>query len=314
MAVFLAGATGFLGGHLACVLAERGERVRALVRHHEDDSRLRALGIEIVRGDLADAKTSRRAARGCRLAFNCIGLVSFERRDLARLREANVESVRRVVEALDPEARLVHVSSLAAIGPAPTPASFAVEQQQFPPEAVSIPYCATKREGEQVALDAAERGRDVVIANPSVAFGPGDLAGSSTWPVTHYLSGRLRAYVDGGSAHVDVRDIAAGLATLAKRGRTGERYILTAPDANLSWAELFRLVSEVTGVRRTLVRIPGRLAQAGAAVLRWPQKPGRVHAARLFWYATAAKAEQELGFRTRPFAETVAASAAGAGD
>jgi dihydroflavonol-4-reductase len=309
MAVFVAGATGFLGGHVTRLLVERGEHVRAFVRSVEDDLPVRALGAHVITGNFEDPDSLRGAAAGCSVAYNCVGLVSYERRELDLLRDANVDAVRRVLAALDPDARLVHVSSLAAVGPAPSPTVPVTEDHPLPHEALAIPYCATKREGERVALEAVASGRDVVIANPSIAFGPGDSRRSSTWPVPAYLSGRLRAYVDGGSAHVDVRDVAVGLVALADRGRTGERYILTAPDANLSWRDLFRLIGDVTGVRRTMVRVPGSLAEAGANVLRWPEKPGRVHAARLFWFASPAKAERELGFAPRPFAETVAATA-----
>jgi dihydroflavonol-4-reductase len=308
--VLVTGATGFLGRHLVTRLVERGDEVHALVRPETDASFLEQAGVEVVRGRLLDPEAIRRAAADCRLVFHAAGLVSYERRDLPRLREANVETVRTVLAAADPEARLVHVSSLAAVGPSSSPDRLATEEQPFPAVAEPIPYCLTKREAERLVLAAAADGRDVVIANPSVALGPGDVYGSSTWPVPRYLRGRIRIYVDGGTANVDVRDVAAGLVALAERGRSGERYILTAPDGNVSWREFFDLVARLTGVRRRMVRLPGAAASAGASLLRWPVEPGRVGAARLWWFASAAKAERELGFRTRPFADTIADTAA----
>ena len=310
MTTFVTGATGFLGRHLVRLLRERGDDVRALVRPKTGASFLEQHDVEIVRGELVDEAAVRRAAVGCGLVFHAAGLVSYERRDLPRLREANVETVRAVLAAVPRDARLVHVSSLAAVGPSSSPDRLATEEQPFPPVAADIPYCATKREAERLVLAAAADGRDVVVANPSIALGPGDVYRSSTWPVPRYLSGRIRITVEGGTANVDVRDAAAGLVALAERGRSGERYILTAPDANLSWRDFFALVARVTGVRRRMVRVPGPLASAGASLVRWPVEPGRVRAARLWWFASAAKAERELGFRTRPFEETIAATAA----
>jgi dihydroflavonol-4-reductase len=310
VSVLVTGATGFLGRHLVRLLQERGDRVRALVRPRTDASFLERAGVEVVRGRLLDPEAVRRASADCRLVFHAAGLVSYERREIRRLREANVETVQMVLASADPEARLVHVSSLAAVGPSSSPDRLATEDQPFPAAAESIPYCATKRQAERLVLGAAADGRDVVIANPSVALGPGDLYGSSTWPVPRYLRGRIRIYVEGGTANVDVRDVAAGLLAVAELGRSGERYILTAPDGNLAWRDFFALVARVTGVRRRMVRVPGVAASAGASLLRWPVEPGRVEAARLWWFASAAKAERELGFRTRPFAETVTDTAA----
>jgi dihydroflavonol-4-reductase len=308
--VLVTGATGFLGRHLVPLLLARGDDVRALVRPQTDAAWLEEAGVSLVRGRLVDPETVRRSATGCELVFHVAGLVSYERHDLERLREANVETTRTLLASLEPQARLVHVSSLAAVGPSSSPERLATEEQPFPQTAESIPYSLTKREAERLVLAAAARGLEVVVANPSVAFGPGDAHGSSTWPVPRYLSGRLRVLVEGGTANVDVRDVAAGLIMLANRGRAGERYILTAPDANLSWREFFALVARVTGVRRRMVLLPGALASAGASVVRWPVEPGRARAARLWWFASGAKAERELGFRTRPFEQTIAETAA----
>ena len=310
MKTLVAGATGFLGRHLVPRLVERGDAVRALVRPQTNASWLEELGVDVVRGLPIDAEDVRRAARECEVVFNATGLVSYERKDLPRLREANVETVRALLAGMERGARLVHVSSLAAVGPSSSPDRLATEDQPFPEVARSIPYSATKREAEEAVLRAVDGGLDAVVANPSVAFGPDDVHRSSTWPVEQYVRGRIRLLVRGGTANVDVRDVARGLVALAERGRTGERYILTAPDANLAWREFFAVVAHVTGVRRRTVVVPGPVASAGALLVRWPVAPGRVRAARLWWFASPAKAGRELGFTTRPFAETIAETAA----
>ena len=310
MKVLVTGATGFLGRHLVGRLLDRGDDVRALVRPETNASWLEEHGARVVPGRLTEPNAVRVAGEDCALVFNAAGFVSYEPSDLGRLREANVETVRALLAAIDPGARLVHVSSVAAVGPSSSPERLATEEQPFGPEAAAIPYSATKRDAERLVLAAAHDGRDVVMANPSVAFGPGDAYGSSTWAVPGYLRGRIRTYVAGGTGNVDVRDVAAGLVAASERGRSGERYILTAPDANLSWRDFFAVVARVTGVRRRMVRVPGPVASAGASLFHWPVEPGRVRAARLWWFASATKAERELGFRARPFEETIADTAA----
>ncbi len=310
MRVLVTGATGFLGRHLVSLLGEAGDPVRALVRQGTDARGLERLGVEIVRGDLLDEDAVRAAAAGCWLVFHLAGLVSHERTDRHRLATVNVAGVRALLGAIDPGARIVHVSSVAAVGPALGPDRPADERHLFPAWAERFPYAATKRAGERVALEAAAAGADLVVANPGFLLGPGDVHRISTWPVQRYLQGTLRFVSSGGLSFVDARDVARGLVALARRGRAGERYILTSGEGNLSWPAFFRRVGEVTGVRRTMVRLPPSIAAAAARVVPWPVKPGEVRAATLWWFYDPGKANSELGFVTRPLEETIAATAA----
>lgn len=306
MRVFLTGATGFLGRHLVPLLLERGDALSALVRPGTDASALEAMGVEILRGQL-ETEDVRPAAAGCELVFNLAGRVSHEPKDLPFLREANVDGPVRVLKGIEPGARLVHVSSVAAVGPAPAPDRPADETQPFPPRARRYPYAATKRAGEERLLEAEA---DVVVANPGFLLGPGDVYRISTWHVERYLRGFMRIHTPGGLSNVDARDVAAGLVALAERGRSGERYILTSREGNLSHEELFRRVGDVTGVRRRMVGLPPRVAALSATVLRWPVRPGEVRAAANWWFYEPTKAERELGFTVRPLDETLAATAA----
>lgn len=306
MRVFLTGATGFLGRHLVPLLLERGDALRALVRPGTDASALEAMGVEIFRGELATDDV-RPAAAGCELVFNLAGRVSHEPKDLPLLREANVDGPVSVLKGIEPGARLVHVSSVAAVGPAPAPDRPADETQPFPPGAASFPYAATKRAGEKLLLEAEA---DVVVANPGFLLGPGDVYRISTWHVERYLRGLMRIHTPGGLSNVDARDVASGLVALAERGRSGERYILTSREGNLSHEELFRRVGDVTGVRRRMIGLPPRVAVLSATAVPWPVRPGEVRAAANWWFYDPAKAERELGFTVRPLDETLAATAA----
>ena len=310
MTVLVTGATGFLGRHLVPLLVERGEEVRAIVRSPTGAAALAPTGADVVRGDLFDGDSVRAAAEGCELVFHLAGVVSHERQKVTDLQRVNVDAVRAVLDGVGPDARFVQVSSVAAVGPAPAPDRPVDERQEFPPRANRFPYAATKRAGELVALEAAERGRDVVIANPGFLLGPGDVNRVSTWHVERYLRGFLRVHVSGGLSNVDARDVAVGLVALAERGRTGERYILTSRDGNLSHEDFFRRVGAVTGVRRRMVALPPRLAALGATLVRWPVKPDEVRAAANWWFYDPAKAERELGFTTRPLDETISETAA----
>jgi dihydroflavonol-4-reductase len=303
--VFLTGATGFLGRHLVPLLLERGDALRALVRPKTDARALEAMGVEVLRGELATDDV-RPAAAGCELVFNLAGRVSHEPKDLPLLREANVDGPMNVLKGIEPGARFLHVSSVAAVGPAPAPGRLADETQPFPARATRYPYAATKRAGEKRLLEAEA---DVVVANPGFLLGPGDVYRVSTWHVERYLRGFMRFHTPGGLSNVDARDVAAGLVALAERGRSGERYILTNREGNLSHEQLFRRLGDVTGVRRRMIGLPPRVAALSATVLPWPVRPGEVRAAANWWFYEPTKAERELGFTVRSLDETLAATA-----
>jgi dihydroflavonol-4-reductase len=305
--ILVTGATGFLGGHLIPLLLERGADVRALVRNGTSEADLVKRGVEVICGEIRDRDAVRRAAAGCGVVFHLAGLVSHERRDEDRLWAVNVEGARTVVAALEPGARLVHVSSITALGPAPAVDRPVDEASPFPSFAARFPYAASKHAGEQVVLEGCD---DAVIANPGFLLGPGDRYRVSTWPVYRYLEGKLRLTTRGGLSFCDARDVAAGLLLLAERGRPRERYVLTRAEGNLTHAEFFRRVADVTGVRYRMVPVPVALAVATTSLLHWPVKPGEARAATQWWFGTPAKAERELGFVTRPLDETISATAA----
>ncbi len=311
MKVLVTGPTGFVGRHLLPLLLDRGDDVRGLVRPATDDSWLRDRDVEVMRGDLLDPESVRRAAAGCERVYHLAGLVAHERRDADRLRAVNVEGVRTVLSALEPGARLVHVASLGSVGPAPGPDDVAREGQPFPSEVeMELPYVASKRAGERLVLDAVAGGTDAVIANPGFLLGPEDPHRVSTWPVQRYLQGTLRFTTPGGLSVADTRDVAKGLVALGDGGRTGERYILTGAEGNLTWSAFFHRVGELTGVRRAMVRLPPRMAVAAATLVPWPVRPGEVRLASHWWFAAPEKAMRELGFASRPVDETLRDTAA----
>ncbi len=310
MATLVTGATGFLGRHLLPLLAERGDDLRALVREGTATGGLRELGVEVVTGDLLDGAALKRAATGCNRVFHLAGVVRHARHDLARLQSVNVDGTRSLVAAVEPGARVVHVSSVAAVGPAAGPGRPAGEEHPFPPYAERYLYSRTKRAAEQVMLEAARQGLEVVVANPGFLIGPGDTYRVSTWPVWRYLQGTLRITVPGGLSYVDARDVAVGLVALDEQGRAGERTILTSMEGNLSHAEFFQRIGEVTGVRRHMFALSPRVAVFGARLIPWPVHPDEVAAAANWWFYDPGKAERELGFTTRPLDETIAETAA----
>jgi len=303
--ICVTGATGFLGSELVRILREQGKEVRALGRDEGALGKLAALGAVPVRVAMDDVEGLRKAVDGCELVYHVAGLVAHEERDRARLFETNAEGTRRLLEVSDPAARFVHVASFATLGPGRGPGDLITESHTPPADAARLPYSASKIAGERYALEAAQAGRDVVIASPSYIVGPGDQRGGTIWPIRAYLRGRLRFVAEGGLSAVDVRDVALGLVAVAERGKKGERYLLANRQGNLSHAEFFRKVGEIAGRKHLQVSLPVKVALVLTTVFPRPVTPGYVRVAVRWWYCDPAKAERELGFAPRPIDETL---------
>jgi dihydroflavonol-4-reductase len=288
-------------------LLARGDDVRVTVRSSSPLDALEGLDVERVTADITDRATMRRAARGVERAFHVAGTTNLRMAPEPLLR-TNAEGTRVVLEACLAAGveRVVHTSSVAAIGPA-RPGG-ALDERHVRTGPLGIPYADAKHAAEVEALRVAARGLDVVLACPAHVFGAGDDRRSSTEVVRRFLLRRIPAYVDGALCVVDVEDVAAGLLLCDERGAAGERYILGT--RNYTWQRLFAELQQISGVEGPPVRLPFRLALALAeAGARAPGPtlvtPSEVRAAAHWWTYRSAKARRELGWTTRPHEETV---------
>ena len=306
----MTGATGFIGSHVVRALLARGDEVRVTVRGSSRTGALEGLDIERVIADLGDRAALRRAVRGVARVFHVAGTTNL-RMPAEQLLRINAEGTRNVLEASLAAGveRVVHTSSVAAIGPARR--GGALDERHVWTGPLGIPYADSKHAAEVEALRVAARGLDVVLACPAHAFGAGDDRHSSTEVVRRFLLRRLPAYVDGAICIVDVEDVAAGMLRCDERGVAGERYILGT--RNYTWQRLFGELEQLSGVEGPPLRLPVKaaLALAEAAVRApgpTPVTPAEIRAAAHWWTYRSAKARRELGWETRPHEDTVEAT------
>lgn len=303
------GATGFIGSHLARALARRGDELRLLIRRDADEALLGGVPFDRVTGDVTDRRAVRRAVEGVDRVFHVAGVTSMRAADAKRVFDVNLGGTRIVAEeslAAD-VGRLVHTSSVAAIGPA-TPGGRADERQTFTAGHLGIAYVNSKHEAEGEVLRAAARGLDAVIVNPTYVLGPDDRGGGSMGLISRFLQRRIPAYVDGGLNIVDVRDVADGHLLADAKGERGERYILGG--RNFTLQRLFADLSRICGVPAPPVKLPPRLAVGGAMLAESLGLPlgvavDETRSAALWWTYSSAKAKRELGFSPRPHEETL---------
>jgi dihydroflavonol-4-reductase len=311
--VLVTGATGFVGSHVARLLAERGDEVTLGVQERSPVAAIAGLDCRCVKLEVRDRRSVRRALRGVSRVFHCAGVTSVRPPDAELVHEVNVGGTRIVMEECLRAGveRVVYTSSAAALGPA-AEGKAATERQRFTAARLGIPYVDSVREAEAEAMRLAAEGLPVVSVNPSMCLGASDHLLSSTRLVRSFLLGRIPVYTDGAVGIVDVRDVAAGHLLAELGGKVGERYILSG--RNFTFERLFADLGRLSGVP-TPVRIPPRAAAAAAAVLgirgrSWPLTPSEVRAASHNWTYRSTKAQRALGWRARPHEETLEATVA----
>lgn len=292
MRVYVTGASGFVGAHVARELADQGADVR------------------VERVDLLDPDGLCRAVEGCEAVFHVAALYSYDA-DPAAIERVNVEGTRNVIEACVRAGvrRLVHTSTAGTCGP--VPGREATEADGPPAWELEVPYKRTKVAAERLVLEAARAELDAVVVNPTAPVGEGDRKPTPTGRmVAGVASGRIRAYVaTTGLNVVDVRDVARGHALALERGGRGERYLLGG--VNLPLVDLFASIADLAGVPRPRLRVP--YAATVLAARLGLASPDEVRLARVPMYFSSGKARSVLGYEPGPVTPALARAIRDAG-
>jgi dihydroflavonol-4-reductase len=314
MTTLVTGATGFVGSAVVRALVRRGEPVRAMVRRNSSLDLLEGLPVEIVPGDLDEPASCRAALEGCDALFHVAADYRLWVPRPDAMYRTNVEGTRHLLLAAAAArvARIVYTSSVATLGLRPDhlPAD---ETTPVTLAAMIGHYKRSKFLAEQAVREmAAETGLPVVIVNPAAPVGPGDARPTPTGRVVlEAARGRIPANVDTGLNLVHVDDVAEGQLLAFERGRVGERYILGGE--NLPLSQMLALIADIMGRRPPRLRLPTSavlpvafVAEAVARVAGGREPlitADGVRMARKPMYFTSAKAERELGYRSRPAVE-----------
>ncbi len=310
MRVFVTGATGFVGAHVARALAAQGVMLRVLTRPTSDLRNLEGLAAEQVQGDLREPESLRAGLRGCDAAVHVAADYRLWVRDPAAMYRSNVEGTRGLLQVAREEGirRVVYTSSVATMG---FRADGSIVDETTPVSLADMVghYKRSKWMAEEVALAAGRAGQTVIVLNPTTPIGAYDVKPTPTGRiVVDFLNRNFPAYLDTGLNLVDVGEVARAHVLALEKGRPGERYILGGE--NLTLKQILDKMSAITGLPSPKTKVPRAVATAFAFFdelvtgrIRGREPRATVEAVRLskkIMFASSAKAERELGFRILP--------------
>lgn len=173
MTVFITGGTGLVGSHVAEEAVKRGLHVKALAREGSDTKFLESLGVELVKGDLADSESLARGVEGCDLVINCAAKVG-DWGTLEEFRSLNVVALKKLLDAMISAGtkRFVHVSSL---GVYEGRDHFGTDETT-PPAANSLDaYTRSKCEAEALVMEYhREKALPASVVRPGFIYGERD--------------------------------------------------------------------------------------------------------------------------------------------
>jgi dihydroflavonol-4-reductase len=315
MLAFLTGATGFLGSHVARVLAEQGADLRLLVRPTSNLKNLEGLisgttKAETVTGDLRDPASLEKAMSGCDTVFHVAADYRLWLKDPAEMYRSNVEGTRAILDAArkNKVRTVVYTSSVATMG---FTGNGRPADEDSPVSLADMigHYKRSKFMAEQIALEAGRSGLRVITVNPTTPVGEQDIKPTPTGRIIlDFLKGKFPAYVETGLNLVDVRECALGHVAALEKGKSGERYILGGE--NLTLKQILDKLGTISGLPSPKVKLPYFVAYAAGFVdqtvsgrLLGREPRATVETVRMgkkkMW-ASSDKAERELGWKPIP--------------
>ncbi|WP_442589890.1 NAD-dependent epimerase/dehydratase family protein [Pedobacter sp. AW31-3R] len=262
--ILVTGATGFLGSELVTKLTQQGKTIRALRRQNSvipallKDNTL----IEWVIADINEPAALDDVFEGVTQVYHCAALVSFKPKDKAALLRINIEGTSNIVNlCIEHHARLVHVSSIAALGEPKKGKQQITEDDYWEYDSNDHAYAISKYEGEMEVWRGIAEGLDAVIVNPSVIIGArAGYTGSGA--IFKKIKDGLSYYTRGATGIVDVEDVAKSMIALMESGVSEQRFTISAE--NYHFKQFFTEIAQGFGVKA-----PHREAKPWMLGLAW---------------------------------------------
>jgi nucleoside-diphosphate-sugar epimerase len=315
MKIFITGANGYIGNHLAQRLARQGNQVHALVRS-EKGSQLAHENITIFRGDILDKAILKKAIKDCRQVYHTAAKVGAWARDPSEYYDVNVRGTQNVLDAAVIEGieKFVYTSSSGVLGPS---AGEPVTEQTVRNIPFAIEYDQTKKMGEDLVIAYSKKGLCALSVNPSKVFGPGATSHSLTTNaiIQDFIKKKFTFIPYPGTFKVCfafIDDVVTGHILAMEKGRPGEIYILGGN--NISYFDFFDRIRSLAKMNARIIQVPKSIVRTWAhfqqlnnkitgAAIRFPVKA--VDHAYNNYIFSSEKAIKELGYKITPLDQAI---------
>ncbi len=315
--VLVTGANGFVGSHICEALLAAGFSVRALVRKTSDLSNIKHLSVNLTYGDLCSPETLGPAVEGVTAVINNAGLV--RAKDPADFQRVNGGGTTNILDAIQKQnpglARLVHISSTAACGPAPGNSPIT---EDHPPAPLTA-YGRSKLAAEQAVL-AKKEAIPSIILRPSAVYGPRDKDMLSFFRAVKL---GIKPLFGNGENHINftyVKDLAVAVVKAIHAQSPSGNIYFVAEKKSSTYREAGSILSSLMGSRTITLRVPGPILNLAGTVsdcyVRLIGKPSIFSHDKAreilskYWLIDTSKIETEMAFVATDFrtgaSETIA--------
>lgn len=264
MKIAITGANGYIGNKLAHELAAAGNTVHAIVRKDVPPGLLAHPNIIIHKADIMDKQSLLHAIKGCKQLYHTAAKVGAWAKKPAIFYDVNVNGTRNVLNAALQCAveKTVFTSTCGVIGP-----SLNRPMCEDDPRinSFSIDYELSKKMAEDLVLQYAKKGMNVVIVSPSKVYGPGNISHSMTSNamISSFLEKRYAFIPSPGTNLVCmayIEDIIHGHIQAMVHGKAGNKYILGG--INISYKDFFENIRSLSGNKGQLLQVPRQVVKA----------------------------------------------------
>ena len=262
--ILVTGATGMVGANLIALFEKNDVKYKALKRklsnfsivksvfkYHRIESKIQ--NIKWVEGDVTDYISLLRSMENCDMVVHAAGFISFNKSDKSKLHEINILGTENIVNACLALKlkKLIYVSSIATLG---NSLNHSISEKDFYDFGNDKSYYSeTKYFAEQNVWRASAEGLNVTILNPSVILGVGDWSSGSSKIFSQIYKG-LKFYTLGKTGFVDVVDLCNIINVLITNPKLGNNSRFIINGHNLSYRNVFKLISKNFNVREPKVK------------------------------------------------------------
>ncbi len=245
--ILVTGATGFLGAEVVKQLTDKNLTVKAVKRGSSEVPAILQNNplVNWVIADINEPESLNDALEDVLQVFHCAAMVSFQAKHKKVLEKVNVEGTANIVDlCLEKQIRLLHVSSVAALGIA-KPSELITEKHFWDYQPKASNYAISKYQAEMEVWRGIAEGLNAVIVNPSIIIGKNaGLEGSGA--MFNVVKKGLKFFTKGATGFVDVEDVAKCMILLMESDISEERFTITAN--NLTYQSFFEQAAKGFGV------------------------------------------------------------------